>query len=314
MGLPKGAKRAFFLLLLLFGASFPAFRSHAAHAQRRLTSALHTAQRVATAAAAAAAAEAAREAPPPAASTGGGSSRGAPPPAAPSPRPPYRASLGIHRLQHGTELGPEYHPYFQYTLFPPDGAYPVYVVADAFLSCNNGPRAIVLISRHFQRRPDVDHALLRVAVERPGEPPLALPPCEWFVHTHYETVAIGRCAFDAGALCAPGAAERAPPLPPLPIRVTYNGSAELQAAFALRAPPEPPRSDFAMVAVFNHFSSYFLPLWMAYWRAIGVDTFYLFFNEREPEEIARLHALVAGFEASIVIVEVRLLPPRCPFT
>ena len=293
--LPKGTKRLLLLLALVFFAAFPALRAHASSSARRLMKGLRTAQRVAAAAAAAAAEEAAREAPP------ATSPRGAPSPA-PSPSPPYRALIGIHKLQHGTELGTEYHPYFQYTLFPPDGAYPVYVVADAFLSCHNGPRAIVLMSRHFQRRPDVDHGLLRVTVERPGAAPQPLPPCEWYIHTHYETVAIGRCAFDGGALCEAGAAERSPPPPPLPIRVAYNGS--LEAVFELGAPPEPPPSDFAMVAVFNHYSSYFLPLWLAYWRAIGVDTFYLFFNGN-GEELPHLQAMVAGFEGSVVIVKVR---------
>jgi hypothetical protein len=211
----------------------------------------------------------------------------------------------IHKLQHGTEKGNEYHPYFQYSLFPPDGAYPVLVVADAFLTCRSGPRGIVLMSRHFQRRPDLDHALLRVVVEVPGSPPLALPPCDWYIDRNYETVAIGRCAYDPGELCAPGAAGRLPPPAPLPIRVTYNGSAEVTAVFELSAPPEPPPSDFAMVAVFNHFSAYFLPLWMAYWRALGVDTFYLFFNDAEAE-LSALQAAVAGFDSSVVIVKVRL--------
>ena len=120
--LPRGTKRLALLVFLVFFAAFPALRARAASSARGLSKALHTAQRVAAAAAAAAAAEASRELPPVATPA---MPAGAAVLLRPSPSPPYRALIGIHKLQHGTEKGDEYHPYFQYTLYPPDGAYPV---------------------------------------------------------------------------------------------------------------------------------------------------------------------------------------------
>ena len=67
--------------------------------------------------------------------------------------------------------------------------------------------------------------------------------------------------------------------------------------------PEPPRSDFAMVGIFS-FSRYLLPVWLSYWRAIGVDTFYLFYNgPREVVEAGELQEELAWFEGSIVLVD-----------
>jgi hypothetical protein len=211
----------------------------------------------------------------------------------------FRALINIHKLQVGTEIGPIYHPHFSNNLFPPDGAYPVLVVADAFLSCRPGKKAVVLMSRHFQRRPDLDHALLAVEVlpaAGSSAAPLQLPPCSWFIERHYETVAIGHCAYDAGALCLPGAQGH------VSLRVTYNASVA-EAIFNVTAPPEPPASDFAMVTVFS-FSRFLLPLWMQYWRALGVDTFYLFYNG-PTEDVHKLQAEVASFEGSVVVINVR---------
>ena len=61
---------------------------------------------------------------------------------------------------------PLYAPHFQFTLFPPDGAYPVLVVADAFLVCET--RTLTLVSRHYYRRPDLNHSAIRVFVTDAG--------------------------------------------------------------------------------------------------------------------------------------------------
>ena len=71
--------------------------------------------------------------------------------------------------------------------------------------------------------------------------------------------------------------------------------------------PEPPRSDIAMVGIFS-FSRYLLPVWLSYWRAIGVDTFYLFYNgPREVIEAGELQEELAWFEGNIVLVDWQVL-------
>jgi hypothetical protein len=217
--------------------------------------------------------------------------------------PPFRATIVNHRMDHGTEMGDlAYHPYFQFTLFPPRGEYPVSVVADAFVQCSGATApSIVVLSRHYMRTPDLNHSLMGVEVLLPSGG-LLLPPGRWHIERNYETAAIGTFALPAAgvgsAACAPGA-------PPLPVRIAYNTTS---AVFNLTRSPEPPRSDFAMVAVFS-FSRFLLRLWLEYWYAIGVDTFYLFYNgdHLNPQNVTRLQEEVAGFRGSVVIVEWNML-------
>lgn len=207
----------------------------------------------------------------------------------------YRSLIHIHTLKVGEEKGELYNPYFQYVLHPPDGAYPVLAVADAFLRCTPGkPRAIMLMSRHYFRTPDLNHSEVALEVLLAGGRTVALPPCHWFKSIMYETIAVGTCEYDPGdELCTPNNT----PGKHLSVRATYR---EHSAVFNISAPPQPPPSDWALVAVFS-FSRYFLVLWMQYWRALGVDTFYLFYNGRE-EDIPDLQAEVAGIEASVTII------------
>ena len=205
-------------------------------------------------------------------------------------------------------------PYFEYTLFPPDGHYPVSVVADAFVQCD-GPTApsLVLMSRHYQRTPDLDHTLVEVELlplpgalqGQPPAPALRLPPGDWFFSRSYETLAIGTFALPPGPAARACAAPAGPPPPPLPMRVTYrNTSALLSAARS----PQPPRSQFAMVAVFS-FSRFLLRLWLEYYYALGVDTFYLFYNGDtiNPTNVTRVAEELAGFRGAVVLMEWRML-------
>ena len=225
--------------------------------------------------------------------------------------PPYRAFMTNQRMDSGTELGDlDYHPYFQYTLFPPEGAYPVTVVADAFVQCA-GPTApsLVLMSRHYRRTPDLNHTLVSVELlpqaggqQRQQQQLLQLPPGDWFFSRNYETLAVGTFPLPAGpaALACNSTAPQ-----PLPLRVTYrNTSALLTAARS----PHPPPSQFAMVAIFS-FSRFLLRLWLEYYYALGVDTFYLFYNgdKINPTNVTRVTEELAGFRGAVVLVEWSML-------
>jgi hypothetical protein len=220
--------------------------------------------------------------------------------------PPYRSFMTNQRMDSGFEKGDVgYHPYFQYTLFPPEGAYPVTVVADAFVQCA-GPTApsLVLMSRHYRRTPDLNHTLVSVELlqQEAAAPPRLLPPGDWFFSRNYETLAVGTFPLpaEAGALACNSTAPQ-----PLPLRVTYrNASALLTAARS----PHPPPSQFAMVAIFS-FSRFLLRLWLEYYYALGVDTFYLFYNGDtvNPTNVTRVQEELAGFRGAVVLVEWRML-------
>ena len=217
---------------------------------------------------------------------------------APPPPAPYRAFMSNIKLDSGTERGELYHPHFEYVLFPPEGRYPVSVVADAFIVCT-GPDApsLKVMSRHYQRTPELDHTALQV--EAAGVP---LGPGAWFFNRGYETLAVGTFALPA-ALAAPLCAlpPRAAASQALLTRFTY---ANTTALHNVTRSPEPPPSQFAMVAVFS-FSRFLLRLWLEYYYALGVDTFYLFYNgdSSNPTNVTQVALEVAGFRGSIVVMD-----------
>jgi hypothetical protein len=232
---------------------------------------------------------------------------------------PFRAVVRIHSLACGTEKGDAYRPHFTYTLFPPDGAYPVLVVADVALVC--ATRTLTLVSRHYFRRPDLDHTRLVVHVrDRASGARVRLAARSWHVSRKYETVAIGEFEYDGGVACDGAAAAAAAPggddardAPTVEVEVSYSGTGtgaascpNARSTFAVARSPSPPRSRWAMVAVFS-FSRFLLRAWMDYWRAIGVGTFYLFHNGRSDE----LESVMASFDndlrASIVLVDWQVL-------
>jgi hypothetical protein len=263
---------------------------------------------------------------------GGGGARGAPAAPARAAPAPFRALLHNHKLLHGYEKGARWDPGFWY--FYEAGWYPIHVVADAFVACEDAARGptLVVMSRRYRHTPQLNHSELLIEVvggAGEGARRVSLGPGEWEDSGLYESVAIGRYALPAhasagaAAACAPlgAAAATAAAAPPLTLRMFINTTFDYSAYFYEDLPdrppeafyrgaaeqyfnvtrsPEPPRSDFAMVAIFS-FSHYLLPLWMNYWRAIGVDTFYLFYNG-PPEHIPALQREVADFGGSVVII------------
>ena len=75
---------------------------------------------------------------------------------------------------------------------------------------------------------------------------------------------------------------------------------DVAARFALAASPSPPRTRWAMVAVFGA-NFYTLMLWAEHWRVLGVGTFYLFYNGPR-ERLAEVEQVLAPLAASVVLV------------
>jgi hypothetical protein len=211
-----------------------------------------------------------------------------------APRAPFRALVPNVQLQNGTEKGELYHPYFEFVLFPPDGAYPALIVADAFLVCS-APRRVVLMGRHYKRRPDMNHSLVELYIVDNSTNVRERLSGSWYETFNYESVAIGSFPYDGGAACAtPGARIRA--------EIIYGHNS---IAFDMAASPQPPPSRWAMVAIFS-FSRHLLRMWMSYWHVIGVDTFYLFYNG-DSEDISVIEAELADMPVSVVIVDWQVL-------
>ena len=213
---------------------------------------------------------------------------------------PYRALVHNQKLLSGFEKGPRWDPAFWY-LFP-EGYYPVHVVADVFVQCAGGLPELVFMSRRY-RRTDLNYSkYMRVEVLQGygGAPVHTLPPGVWEDSGHYESSSIGRYALPPShhyACEQPWPSLGGAPPRPVYLRVTYNGT---QALFNATRSPEPPPSQFAMVGIFS-FSHYLLPLWMSYWRALGCDTFYLFYNG-PPQHVPLLQQELQGFEGSVVLI------------
>jgi len=214
-------------------------------------------------------------------------------------------------LDFGREMGDLKNPYYEFNIFKEwGGAYPVHLVADCFVTCDPEP-TLVVMSRHYQRT-ELEHAAITVILESSPHP-VPLPPGRWYIKRNYETIAIGRFMLPGNAgerMCAgapPGPSPSSPSdLPPhtpvsLPITLIYKNTS---VSWSVQRSPEPPRSQFAIAAVFS-FSRYFLPLWLDYWYAIGVETFYLFYNgdSLNPTNMTLVLEEVKGFRGSIVILD-----------
>ena len=214
----------------------------------------------------------------------------------------FRAVEHIHRLQAGTEMSDSYNPYFQYVLFPPEGAYPAWIVADAFLQCAGSVRrspAVILMGRDFKRRHDHNHSAVRVFITHNLTGETRELHGEWYEAVRYESVAIGtfKLPLDwSQQVCG------APNFPPLTTTLDYFGNT---TTFELKKNPSPPPSDWAMVAVFS-FSRHLLRMWVTYWHTIGVDTFYLYYNGKS-EDIPLIESELADLPFSIVIVDWQIL-------
>ena len=236
-----------------------------------------------------------------------------------TPRAPFRALVHNVKLLHGFEKGRRRDPGFWYHYEA--GWYPIHVAADVFIDCQPPTPTLVVMSRLYRQTPQLNHSALVVEVVEEGRERHFPLRGAWENSGAYESVAIGRYALPAHAsreaalACAGGAP------PPVRLRLFYNVSIDYSSYLWEDAPdrppasldlgpseryvnvtrsPEPPRSDFAMVAIFS-FSHYLLPLWMNYWRLLGVDTFYLFYNG-SPAHIPELQRELAAFESSVVVV------------
>jgi len=112
-----------------------------------------------------------------------------------------RKVIQIHRLQHGTEKSDAYDPHFIYTLFPPEGYYPVWIVGDVFVVCET--KTLSIISRVYYHRLDLDHEALVVYVSDPKHSSgrRRLISKRWRFARTYETAVIGEFDFDGGVAC-----------------------------------------------------------------------------------------------------------------
>jgi hypothetical protein len=189
-------------------------------------------------------------------------------------------------------------PSVQYVLFPPDGWYPALIVADAFLQCDGVPSpSIVLMGRHYKQRPDHNHSAVRLIVKFDGVERELIG--SWYETRNYESVAIGTFPLPADwRVC--GAADLK--AKSLDTTIDYFGNT---TNFQLVRTAAPPRSTWAMVAVFS-FSRHLLRMWMTYWHTIGVDTFYLYYNGNS-EDIPTIERELADMPFSIVIVDWQVL-------
>jgi hypothetical protein len=249
-----------------------------------------------------------------------------------------RKVIGINRLQHGTEKSDAYDPHFIYTLFPPEGFYPVWLVADVFFVCET--QTLSIISRVYYHRLDLDHKALVVYISDPNNPSTRrrLLAKSWRITSNYETCVIGEFDFDGEGKCVNRDIESKIHIE---IEYYYNKSSSLEAiylspltedeennkvktfssststtttlskidnsninklsaSFDIAASPIMPHSRWAMVAVFS-FSRFLLKLWIEYYRLLGVYTFYLYYNGKS-DEIPILLQELDGLSVNIVIV------------
>ena len=185
---------------------------------------------------------------------------------------------------------------------------PVWVLADLFLQCG-GPHAprVVGVSRTY-RRTDIDHAETRVGVGAGGDVEWLDLAAPWSTNGVYESSAWAAYVDAPGggapraAACAGGARAL------VDLTVAWRNATTV---FRDVAPsPESPRTEFAMVAVFSQ-DMWLLPMWTAWWIALGVETFYFFPNAMDPAkaaaQLAALRPYVANISAHVVVVDWRML-------
>jgi len=267
-----------------------------------------------------------------------------------------RKVIRINRLQHGAEKSDAYDPHFIYTLFPPEGYYPVWIVGDVFIVCET--KTLSIISRVYYHRLDLDHKALVVYVSDPKHSSgrRRLIAKRWRIASTYETAVVGEFLYDGGLAC-----EQRDQGSTIKIDIEYhylkNGSLsavyvpfedektetttssgssslsssssssssstttastsslstisttvtnpstidKLSASFDISASPSMPYSRWAMVAVFS-FSRFLLKVWIEYWRLLGIQTFYLYYNGKS-EEVPLLLEELKSISVNIVIIE-----------
>ena len=215
------------------------------------------------------------------------------------------------------------------------GLYPVLAIADAFLQCSRGTPAVYTTGRTY-RRTELNHSEVELWAEDPvtgAREQLIVGP--WAIGSQYESSAFGiytgalvtaACASQRGGAAAAHSLRNvsgsiansdsdAGTQPALVITASYRGAT---STFPLHHNPEPPRTNIAMVGCFA-IDRYLLRLWLDYYVALGVETFYLYPNtvkgvhpnpvDEEPseEQVRDVEAIAAGVAAHVVIVRWNIL-------
>lgn len=231
----------------------------------------------------------------------------------------FRAEVKINRMQmpppHNLEIGTSENRHDFISVFK--NGYPVWAVSDVFLRCGGarGPR-VVAISREY-RRTAYHFDALQIELVMKGGPAVPLRRVSLSSNGQYESSVIGEFddagdgEFDGGALvaaCVAGAA-------PVDLAVTYvdptNSSIRAERIFeGVEPSPEPPRTRFAIVAVFNR-DRWLLPLWIEWYRVLGVETFYLFPNEMndaaQDANLIEVRRMLQNVSANVILFDWRML-------
>lgn len=163
------------------------------------------------------------------------------------------------------------------------GGYPQFLFVDLFLSRGE----LCLISRHYRSSP-VDFASITVGVQGRGGKLVAseLTFDEWHSFELYESSMLGvmrRPEFHNVAS--------------LNVSVTYGDQTK---QLVVSQTPEGRPTRFAMCTIF-HTDRHLLPMWATYWAAMGVGSFYMYYNGPE-EDIPMLQDMVYGLPANVVII------------
>lgn len=109
---------------------------------------------------------------------------------------------------------------------------------------------------------------------------------EWHERKEYESCIIG---IEGPEVYNPGRS--------LEVVAEYEG---VEQRYTVLATPEPPRTRFAMCAIFRN-DKYLLRMWTAYWASLGIGSFYLFFNGA-PEELPTIIDSLSDLPAHVVFV------------
>lgn len=231
----------------------------------------------------------------------------------------FRAEVKINRMQmpppYDLEVGTSENRHDFIAVYK--HGYPVWAVSDVFLRCGgkHGPR-VVAISREY-RRTAYNFDALQIKLLVQGRPAVPLRRVAFSTNGQYESSVIGEFddrgedEFEGGALvaaCAAGAAS-------VDLAVTYvdptNSSIHAERIFeGVEPSPEPPRTRFAIVAVFNR-DRWLLPLWIEWYRVLGVGTFYLFPNEMndaaQDANLVEVRRMLQNVSAHVVLFDWRML-------
>jgi hypothetical protein len=189
-------------------------------------------------------------------------------------------------------------------LFPDSlGSFPVWSVTDAFLNCG-GPFApsVILTGRKY-KTVDVTHGRF-ISARVFSQKTKATANCVSWKYSPGNTERSAFCEYKAPMLkdiCAMKTAR-----PELWLTVDAMGQTMTASLSSIQPPPSP----YAMVAMFND-DLYFLSVWLEYYIALGVGTFYLYPNEmdggRADAQLNEVRRITAKVAAHVVIIDWKYL-------